>query len=318
MDELKKRNMKKISLYLALVITVLLGSCTADNDLLTQNETQGGLVTVKSKLVGYVVGNGDTFEYKANFDIIQGEEKTTKVDVYKFFSKKNPDGTFSTSNRALLKTINLNTGTSFSNYELTFTYPELIQGLSIDGSPLPASDSSLQIGESWTLVFVSTLTDGKVHENASTTKVAVGTRFAGVYKCNEGAYYRLGVFSTGTAGWPAETIVESVDETTYKVVDYFGIFSGNEYYFNMDSSDNITYPDNRPDGSPQLGNGQPFITCVTNPGDFAAVSINCSSTSNRGVRDNVEGKDKLYMSYGYFTTGSGPRVFYHELEKIVN
>ncbi|VXB47093.1 conserved exported hypothetical protein [Flavobacterium sp. 9AF] len=310
--------MKKINLYLTLIIAVLITSCTADNDLLTQNENQGGLVTVKSKLVGYVVGNGDTYQYKANFDIIQGEEKTTKVDVYKFFSKKNLDGSFTNSNRTLLKTLILDTGVSFNNYEFTFTYPELIQGLSIGGSPLPTSDTTLQIGESWTLVFVSTLTDGKVLENASTAKVAVGTRFAGTYKCNFGAYYRLGVFSTGTADWPGSTTIESVDETTYKVVEYFGIFNNNEYYFNMDSNDVITYPANRPDGSPQLGNGQPFITCATNPTDFADVSIDCTSTSNRGVRDNVEGKDKLYMSYGYFTTGSGPRVFYHELEKIVN
>lgn len=310
--------MKKISLYLTFIMTVLLSSCTEDNDLLTQNETQGGLVTINTKLIGYVVGNGDSYEYKANFDIIQGVEKTAKVDVYKYFNKKNPDGTFTRSNQNLLTTLTLDTDTSFRAYEFTFTYPELIEGLSVDGTPLPTSDASLQIGESWVFVFVSTLTDGRTHQNASTIKVAVGTRFAGTYKCNVGAYYRLGVLNAGAADWPASTTIESVDETTYKVVEYFGIFSGNEYYFNMDSSDVITYPANRPDGSPQLGNGQPFITCVTNPGDFAAVSIDCGPTSNIGVRDDVEGKDRLYMSYGYFTTGSGPRVFYQELEKIVN
>lgn len=218
----------------------------------------------------------------------------------------------------MLKTITLNTGVSFSNYELTFTYPELIEGLTIGGNPLPSSDSTLQIGESWSLVFVSTTSEGKVHENVTKAKVAVGTRFAGTYRCLVGAYYRLGVLSASGGDWPGSTTIESVDETTYKVVEYFGIFSGNEYFFNMDVNDVITYPANKPDGTPQLGNGQPFITCSTNPSDFAAVSIDCTSSSNRGVRDNVDGKDKLFMSYGYFTTGSGPRVFYHELEKIVN
>lgn len=310
--------MKKISLFIYIIITTLLYSCTADNDLLTQNETQGGLVSVNSKLVGYVVGNGNTFEYKASFDIIQGKVKTSKVDVYSFFNKKNSDGTFSASNKVLLKTIVLDTNISFKNYDFLFSYNELINGIIINNVPLSSDDSTLQIGESWTLSFVSTTTDGNIYENASTAKVAVGTRFAGTYKCNVGSYYRLGVLNATGGDWPGSTTVESVDETTYKVVEYFGIFSGNEYFFNMDINDLITYPVNKPDGSPQLGNGQPFITCTTNPSDFSAVGIDCSSTSNRGVRDNVDGKDKLYMSYGYFTTGSGPRVFYHELEKIVN
>jgi hypothetical protein len=317
-DELKMKNMKKINLYLALILSVLVFSCTEDNDLLTQSENAGGLIEVKSKLVGYVVGNGNTFQYKANFSIIQGEVKTSKIDVYKFFSKKNANGTFTNSNRTLLKSITLDTQTYLKNYELSFTYPELIAGLSVGGVPLPSSDSTLKIGESWSLVFVSS-TDNGEHENATTAKVAVGTRFAGAYRCINGAYFRLGVASTTTSGWPASTTIESVDETTYKVVEYFGPFSGNEFYFNLDSNDVITYPANRPDGSPQLGNGQPFISCATSPADFAAVSINCGATSNIGVRDNATGKDKLIMSIGY-VTGSGavgPRVFYQELEKIV-
>lgn len=296
----------------------LLVSCTADNDLLTQDENQGGLIKLNTSLIGYVVGNGNDFQYKANFDIIQGREKTATIDIYKIFNKKNADGTFTSSNKVLLESLTLDTEASFKSYDILFTYPELIEGITVNGAALPASDASLQIGESWSLVFVSTLTDGKVHENASQAKVAVGTRFAGTYRAVAGAYYRLGVLNAGVGDWPGATTVESVDETTYKVVEYFGIFSGNEYYFTMDTADKISYPANRPDGSPQLGNGQPFVTCTTNPADFAAVNIDCSATSNRGVRDNVNGKDKLFMSYGYFTTGSGPRLFYHELEKIVN
>lgn len=44
--------------------------------------------------------------------------------------------------------------------------------------------------------------------------------------------------------------------------------------------------------------------------------VNCGN-SNFVVRDNVDGKDKLYMSFGYYTTGSGPREFYQVMEKIV-
>jgi hypothetical protein len=311
--------MKKLKILIMLItLGSLLNSCTADNDLLTQNENQGGLIKLNTSLVGYVVGNGNDFQYKTNFDIIQGREKTAKIEVFKFFSKKNTTGDFTNSNKILLKSITLDTEIAFKSYDLLFTYNELIEGLLVNGVSLPTSDETLQIGESWSLVFVSTLTDGKIHENASIAKVAVGTRFAGTYKAVAGAYYRLGVLSSGVGDWPGSTTIESVDETTYKVVEYFGVFSGNEYYFSMDSDDNISYPAFRPDGSPQLGNGQPFISCTTNPADFAAVNIDCSETSNRGIRNNETGKDKLFMSYGYFTTGSGPRVFYHELEKIVN
>jgi hypothetical protein len=42
-------------------------------------------------------------------------------------------------------------------------------------------------------------------------------------------------------------------------------------------------------------------------------------TSNFVVRDDVEGKDRLVMSFGYYTGSGavGPRVFYQVLEKIV-
>lgn len=40
---------------------------------------------------------------------------------------------------------------------------------------------------------------------------------------------------------------------------------------------------------------------------------------NYVIRDNIEGKDRLVMSFGYNTTSGavGPRIFYQVLEKIV-
>ena len=34
--------------------------------------------------------------------------------------------------------------------------------------------------------------------------------------------------------------------------------------------------------------------------------------------NDILGKDKIYMSYGYLTAGSGPREFYEVLEKVVD
>ena len=42
-----------------------------------------------------------------------------------------------------------------------------------------------------------------------------------------------------------------------------------------------------------------------------------SGIQNKAVRDDVLGKDRLYMSYGYIAA-TGPREFYEVLEKVVD
>jgi Na+/H+ antiporter NhaD/arsenite permease-like protein len=99
-------------------------------------------------------------------------------------------------------------------------------------------------------------------------------------------------------------------------VEYFGAFNGNEWYFQIDENDIISYPEETPDGDAQAGNGQPLITCQSNPSDFAADGLPCGADANVVVRDDVTGKDRLYMTFGYFTAGSGPRTFWQVMEKI--
>ena len=45
-------------------------------------------------------------------------------------------------------------------------------------------------------------------------------------------------------------------------------------------------------------------------------NVNCGN-SNFVTRDNVNGKDKLTMSFGYLNASTGPREFYQVMEKIV-
>lgn len=284
-------------------------------DALTGSENVGGLVTLNNSAIGYVVGNDAT--YTASGSVYQGKVQTTSVDVYKTFTSS---ATGQTSNKVLLTTIpigNTTVGETVS-FNFSFTYEDLIQGLTLGGSPLPTDDSQLNIGDSWSLSYVATISTGDEHVNAPITKVSVGTRFAGLYRTLDAAYYRIGVLNATANSWPAETIIESVDATTYRVVEYFGLFAGNTWYFQIDSNDVIYYPDTTPDGAAQVGNGQPFITCESNPGDFSSVGLPCGSSSNYVERDDVNGADKLYMTFGYFTAGSGPRVFYQVLEKIVD
>ena len=314
------KNIKKI--FLLLFVITIAASCDSrstliddSEDALTGNENVGGLVTLNNSAIGYVVGNDAT--YTASGSVYQGKVQTTSVDVYKTFTSS---ATGQTSNKVLLTTIpisNTAVGSSVA-FNFSFTYEDLIQGLTLGGSPLPTDDSELNIGDSWSLSYVATISTGDEHVNAPITKVSVGTRFAGLYRTLDAKYYRIHVLTGSTNDWPAETVIESVDATTYRVVEYFGLFSGNTWYFQIDSNDVIYYPDTTPDGAAQTGNGQPFITCQTNPADFAADGLPCGSLSNYVERDDVNGADKLYMTYGYFTAGSGPRTFYHVLEKIVD
>jgi hypothetical protein len=308
------KNIKK--LLIAFSLLGLIFSCTKnDTDLLTGNKDEGGLLTVKNNLIGYVVGNGNSFQYKSTIVAFQSNVKVTSVAVYKQFT--NTSGV--TSNKALLASYSCPTNSQNVNLELNFTYPQLISGLSVNGSPISSDDTLLNIGDYWTLTYVTTTDDGQIQENSSTTKVAVGTRFAGNYKCITGSYWRIGVLTYSGGDWPSSTTIESVNSTTYRVKTYFGPFTntstatGGDYYFTIDSNDNIAYPATTPDGVPQEGNLQPFITCSTNPNQMT--NVNCGS-SNFVTRDNDNGKDRLTMSFGYLAP-SGPREFYQVMEKIV-
>ena len=138
--------MKNIKyLILSLFTVISFGSCDDnDNDELTGGAITGGLVAVNNQLISYVVGSGAT--YSASGSVFQGREQTSSVDVYKSFVNNT---TGSVSNEILLKTISIDNTTigSETAFAFTFTFAELIEGLSIDGNPLPSSDGDLNIGD---------------------------------------------------------------------------------------------------------------------------------------------------------------------------
>lgn len=314
------KNIKSI-LYIFITIFTFI-SCEEKGDFLTDNENVGGLITPKKNLIGYTIGNGDSFEYKNTIAVNQsGKLKVNKILIYKFFVDSR--GTANSeddkkSNEILLKTIEVPTNEQLVNVPYAVTYPELISGLQINGTALPSNDTSLFIGDFFSLRYEQVRSDGKTVESSRSsdaiTKIAVGTRLAGAYKTIEAAYYRIGVPTATAANWPAQTIIESVDATNYKIVNRFGQFpptatDPNNIRFIVVGS-TVSY-------SPlqTTGNDQPFITCQSSPSNFNP-EVFCG-TSNKVVLDNVNGKDKIYMTFGYLSP-SGPRVFYQVLEKIVN
>ncbi|MGL2994220.1 hypothetical protein [Flavobacterium sp. TSSA_36] len=311
--------MKKIKLYfLSLFVIAGIVSCEEDSDTLTGNERTGGLVEVESQLVGYVVGNGNDKKYTAKFSINQTEEDfTSKIDVYKVFT--NIDG--KTSNEVLLTTLDVPVAPGVQKVSFDFSFNELIKDLKVDGLPISSDDGLLNIGDAWTLKFLSHTSRGYKNLNAATAKVAVGTRFAGKYKVilADSKYWRIGVLTQSAWTGDLIRIVESVDATTYKLVEYAGPFAGptNTHYFKIDGSGTVNTPVLYK-GSTQLLNGWPLINCT----ESASNMLNACAVSgpqNVVVKDDVAGKDRIYRSYGYLTgSGSvGPREVYEVLEKVV-
>lgn len=313
--------MRKIK-YLAIAITLFSAAfvaCEEDSDELTGDKNIGGLLKIETPLIGYVVGNGVTKEYTGSFSITQGSVRTNTVDIYKSFT--NTKGTLDpaddeVSNEILLKSSTLSSTATNEVVSYTVSYNELITGLTVGGNSLPASDGGLNVGDYWTLRLVSNTSAGTANMNTKTTKVSVGTRFAGDYKVLEAEYYRIGVPRPDVAGPYVGTIVtiESVDAITYKVNNWFGPFSGNIWYFTI-QSDVIGIPATRPDGTGQVANGIQMISCTSHPTEMT--NVHCGS-SNFVTRDDIEGKDKLTMSAGYLNAPGASREIYQVLEKVID
>jgi len=300
-------------LKLLALIPLFFIQCESEDDLVTEGALEGGLMDMLNSSLNYVVGN--TGAYTLSMKVYQGEVKSTKINLYKSFYSVLDDtvGGSPWSNEILESTIDISNQKTHTVVSPQYFYADLIDGLTINGDPLPASDGNLSIGDAFYFRAVTTTEDGREVEQGTKVKLTVSKRYAGKYKTVDALYFRIGVLTYEEADWPSELTIESVDAITYKMVEYLGPFEGNTLYFQIDANGIITYPAEWA-GAAQILNDQPIITCTDNPADMT--NVNCGS-SNFVVNDDVNGKDKLYMSIGYYTAGSGPREFYQVLEKIV-
>lgn len=305
-----KNKFKYIVLSL-FTISVLFSCIDDDNDELTGDAITGGLVNVSNPLISYVVGSGAT--YSATGSVYQGEVQTTTIDIYNVFTD-NFSGI--QSNKVLLKSITIdNTDIGQKpGFNFTFTYAELIAGLTLEGSPLPANDGGLNIGDFWTLSYTSTTSNGNQTTNGKVTKVAVGTRYAGIYTVIESAYWNSGGFNGGWSG--TDRIIESVDATTYRHVG-LAFWDDNEFYFTVDNATGyITVLDVDLAGDDLLLNGSPVMTCEGAGGAFE--SITCDNTTSVAIPDDVNGEDELKFTVGYFRGVGATREFFEHLVKKVD
>jgi len=320
------KTIKTLSILILSLITIV--ACNDEQlnvDNWDGNTIEGGLLDVKNKNMNYVVGNQGP--YFAKTRVYQGDVKTGSVRISKTFytSEKVVDPDTGESETVVLKsntidefrTVSISDTDQNSFFDIDFTFSELIDGLSINGSPLPANDGEYTIGDYWELEYFSSTSTGE-HKNYASTQVTVSTRFAGTYLVKKGEYFRLGANNGGGAMWTSEYVsIKSIDAITYQWAEW-GILSGwadNVLYFQIDPNTlEITYPEEW-DGIPQTLNGEPLMTPSSHPNDLSNV-IGLTTTPNQAFAAE-DGKDILDMVYGYYTGGSGPREFYHLLEKVV-
>jgi hypothetical protein len=309
--------MKTLKIISILFLSLITFQACNDDDLNVDNLDgdflEGGLLDIKNTAMNYVVGN--TGPYTATVRVFQGDIKTTSIRIAKTFHSGN-----AVSNTVdNFKTITISDTNQNSSFSFDFTFSGLIEGLSIGGNALPSNDGDYTIGDYWELEYYSTTSDGVEYRNYATTQAAVSTRFAGQYKVLKGEYFRIGADNGGGAMWTGDDVsIKSIDAKTYQWAEW-GILSGwadNVLYFQIDPATlKITYPEEW-NGVAQLLNGQPLMTLLTNASDLTNVSPK-TSTPDIAVL-NANGADTLDMVYGYYTGGSGPREFYHLLEKIVD
>lgn len=301
--------MKNIN-YLLILLIMAFGftACEldrADYDELGNDPALGGHLTIQSRLLTYVVGNQGP--YTAKFQDEVSALKINSVDVYKRFVRA-ADGV--STNENLLTSITI----TETNNSFDFNYSGLIEGLVLEGNALPAIDSELSIGDFFEFSYHSNLENGETHVNPATTKVAVGTRLAGVYTVVESAYWNSGA---SIGDWNGdERIIESVNAAIYRHI-WAGSWvndDANNYYFTVDSATGIiTVMDTDPDGNAITINDSPIMVCG---GAYPFESLDC--TINLATLNNETGADIVETTIGYFRGTGATRELYEKLVKNVD
>ena len=298
-------------LYKFLMIAIAIGfvtSCNESENPWTGDALSGGLVIPVSASNNYVVGNNAT--YNVPFEVQQGNNTTSAVEVYKSFYSV-ADETW--SNEVLESTIAISNNKTHVNSDFSIDYAGLTNGLLVNGNPIPADDGQLTIGDFWNFRLVSTVSNGSSVESNQKVKLAVSTRFAGNYDVIESAYLHPTAGDQG--GWNGQLrVIESIDAVTYKMTD-IGPWVGeptNFFFFTVDASDVIDVPKEYKGSTQLIWGADDIAICAA--GETPNVVAKYGGCGNKVTRDDVDGHDQIEIAYGYIRS-SGTREFFERIVK---
>lgn len=308
--------------YLTILLAGFVALYSCDDDTVTYDEIAlevvDGFYRALTPTVPFVAG---TDAYEIKFIVVPGVADVARVDVYKQFTDSK---TGETSNEVLLGSYDVDAAEAATNISDEITYDDLKEGLTLNGSPLPADDIEIGIGSSWKLTLVPIASDGSeasLSDAGSTINVAVLSPFAGDYLVTESEYYRINILNG--AGWNGQTrFIGSINDTTFSHPDWFGPFNvAATLKFIVRSADNTVWV-------PKVGQvpglnqengvtGDPILNCEEDAAQF--VDVPCAG-SNVLIPDGG-GEHTFKLTYGYYTASGdeneGSRQVYEVLVKIV-
>ncbi len=211
-----KNIINRTYILLFAIISIALNSCVEPVDLITSNAETGGLVDPQVSNFPYKIGATTSFDIGITVPIGPGIQS---IEVSNVFITKGGD----VSNEVLMSTVDVSGANTTQEIDASFTltYADLKEGITVNGSPLPASDVDLTIGDSWELSYTAIMMDDsrKVINNA-TTNIGVANQYAGNYQVD-------GTFNHPTGGIRAinrEKFLNPIDAYTCKT--YVGDLSG--------------------------------------------------------------------------------------------
>lgn len=223
---------KTIFSTLSLIVAVFMFVSCDDtfDDLMTANVKTGGMIN-PTPSVPYKLGSTPSFN--VILDIPKGPG-IDAIEVYRTYTDKTEvlDQTI---------TVGSENATDEVSKTLNYTYAKLITGLS-----MPADESLLDIGDAWTLRYVSVMDDGRKVDVSTKTTVAVANFFAGPYKKDMKYFHPTAGGTYPTVPYSAYTEnVDLVALNAFECDDWFGVWENTKIiiHINADNSINLTFID---------------------------------------------------------------------------
>lgn len=284
--------------FFALISVLSLNSCTEPDDLMTEDVKTGGLVDATSALQ---FKPGSTQAVDIQILIYKGPV-VESIKVYKKFTHFISDGgsiSLTESEDILLKNISVsdNNLTDTLLIEDSFTWTELSQGIPqlSGGYNVPDDPTNAQVGDYYTLTYVSVLSDGREVGNLPQTQIVVANFFAGYY-----VSYLKYFHPTLGGTYPNNPYFED-----YFLKELFTVSSSDcTTFFALWSDatmDIVVNPDNTVSFSVENFN------YIVNPGDPYDLTKNC----------HYDPISKTIYLYYYYEASGGYRVFWEELSPYV-
>jgi hypothetical protein len=168
----------KLGVFILVAQVVFLNSCVEPEDIMTADVKTGGLVIPSTNLL---LKAGANQSFDVVIEIPQGPG-IVSLEMTKMFNQ----GDTLLSNVAELAPVDVSSANINDTAFITFSldYADLKEGLTLDGDPMPAEETGLGIGDSWTIEYYAVMEDGRKVLNNATTVIAVSNQYAGYYQCD--------------------------------------------------------------------------------------------------------------------------------------